>query len=489
MPEALIGLDLGTTACKGILVDRGLNILSRAESLSPLITLDAERIEQDAGRWWEVTRELIGRLAAQASAGSIRGIGLAAQGISFVPVDRRGEPLRNALSWLDTRAGPQTERVLSQLGERQAFALTGKRVSAVYVLPKLLWLRDAEPEVFRRTAKILMALDFLTARLCGEALTDHTMASGTLLYDLSLQQWSDSILQRFELDRDLLPEIRWSGSCAGTVKRELAIELGLPSQTAVAIGGQDQKVAALAAGLDLEKTTISLGTAMAVARKDTRPVIDSAMRLPCFSDLLPRRWVLEGSGIGTSCLDWARANLLGGRSFDQLEGMARKLDGIENRLYFYPYLAGTDTLHFGENLRGCLYGLDFSVSAEKLLKSVFEGVAYKIREHLDLLESATRPVGELRLFGGGARSGAWVQTIADVCGRPVATFATSEMGSLGAAMLAGVGAGVFAGAEEAASLTRIDRRIEPRTSLAAMYERQYREYLEIQRRLSAGARS
>ena len=487
MLESLIGLDAGTTVCKGVLVDRELNILSRAESPCPLITRSAEQIEQDAGQWWEVARNLIRSLAGQARAGSIRGIGLAAQGISFVPVDRRGEPLRNALSWLDTRARPQTERVLSQLGERQAFELTGKRVSSVYVLPKLLWLREAEPDVYRQAAKILMAMDYLTVRLCGQELTDHTMASGTLLYDVTLQQWSGRILESFDLDRGLLPEVRWSGSSAGTVKRELAGELGLSPKTVVAVGGQDQKVAALAAGLDLEQTTISLGTAMAVTQKCTRPVIDAAMRIPCFSDLLPQRWVLEGSGIGSSCLDWAHATMLAGKSFDELEAMTRKLDGSENRLYFYPFLAGTDTLHFGEDLRGCLYGLDFSVTPERIAKSVYEGVAYKIREHLDLLESISRPVGELRLFGGGARSEAWVQTIADVCGRPVVTFTSSEMGCLGAAMLAGVGAGVFPGAQEAASLTRIERRIEPRTALGAMYERQYQEYLQIQRRLSSEA--
>jgi xylulokinase len=487
MADALIGLDLGTTVCKGILVDRQLNILSRADSSYPLITRTAEQIEQNAGDWWNVSKSIIQRIVAEAalSRRDIRGICVSAQGISFVPVNREGAPLRNALSWLDTRAKEQTDRVLADFGEKESFSVTGKRVSSVYLLPKLLWLRDSEPEVYRKAHKILMAMDFLLARLCGAFVTDHTMASGTLLYDLHRQDWSAQILDRFGLASEKLPEIRWSGSRAGTVSRETADELGLSPHTAVVVGGQDQKVSALGAGIDLERTTICLGTAMAITQKCTKPVIDQAMRIPCFSDLFPGHWVLEGSGIGTSCLDWFRNTLLPEKAYEELEGMVLQLDGTENRLYFYPHLAGTSTLHFGEDLRGFLYGLDFSVTAGRMVKSVFEGIAYQIREQIDLMERISRPVHELRLFGGGSKSGIWAQIIADVCAKPVVTFSSPDMGCLGAAILAGIGAGVFSSREESANLVRIDRRIEPRDRLQVLYERQYLEYIAIQRRMTA----
>jgi xylulokinase len=491
MAEVLIGLDLGTTVCKGILVDRELNVLARAEIPCPSIRRSAEQIEQDADQWWEVSKKVIRSLVAQTGSPreAIRGLGLSTQGISFVPVDRQGTPLRNALSWLDTRAREQAARVLSELGERRCFSMTGKRVSSVYVLPKLLWLRETDPKLYQEAFKFLMAMDFLTARLCGAFLTDHTMASGTLLYDLLRQEWSALLLERFELDREKLPEIRWSGNSAGTISRKTADELGLSTRTAVAVGGQDQKVAAFGAGIDLERTTISLGTAMAVTQKCDRPVIDELMRIPCFTDLLPGRWVLEGSGIGSSCLDWVRNTMLAGKSYEELEVMAAALDGRGNRLYFYPHLAGTNTLHFGEKLRGFLYGLDFSVTEGQIVKSVFEGIAYQIREQLELLEAISRPVRELRLFGGGARSASWAQIIADACQKPVVVFSIPEMGCLGAAMLAGIGAGLFAGPDEAAALVRIRRRIEPRSELSAMYAEQYQEYLEIQRRMTAAPAS
>ncbi len=487
MDDGLIGLDLGTTVCKGILVDRELNVLSRAESSYPSIRRSAEQIEQDAGQWWQVSKKVIRSLVAQAGSGrpAIRGIGICTQGISFVPVNRQGIPLRNALSWLDTRAREQAASVLAELGEKQCFFMTGKRVSGVYVLPKLLWLRQTEPEHYQEAFKFLMAMDFLATRLCGAFVTDHTMASGTLLYDLHRQEWSALLLDRFKLDRDKLPEIRWSGSRLEKISRKSADELGLSPQTAVVLGGQDQKVAALGAGIDLERTTISLGTAMAVTQKCDRPIIDELMRVPCFTDLLPGRWVLEGSGIGSSCLDWARNTMLAGRSYEELEAMAHALDASENRLYFYPHLAGTNTLHFDEKLRGSLVGLDFSVTAGQIVKSVLEGIAYQIREQLELLEAISRPVRELRLFGGGARSASWPQIIADACQKPVVILSTPEMGCLGAAMLAGIGAGLFSGPEETAALVRIRRRIEPRSELSAMYAEQYREYLEIQGRLNA----
>jgi xylulokinase len=483
--ETFIGLDLGTTVCKGVVTDRRLQVLSYAECSYPLITRSAEEIEQDAEQWLAVSGAVIRRLLSDSAVdpSSVRSLSISAQGISFVPVDSRGRPLRPALTWLDTRAREQAGRAAAELGEGALFARTGKRVSSVYVLPKLLWLKEREPEVFRDTTRILMALDFLIARMCGEAVTDHTMASGTVLYDIHRQEWAAWILEHFALDPALLPPLARSGSAAGTLLPEVAAELGLPGQAVVVVGGQDQKVAALGAGIDLKRTTISLGTAMAIIQQCVEPVVDPAMRVPCFTDLFPGRWVLEGSGIGTSALDWVRGTMLADRSFEELEAMTLTLDGQENHLYFYPFLAGTDTLHRGEAVRGFLYGLDFSVRPERIVKSVYEGIGYQIREHMQLLEELSRPVGELRLFGGGSKSDLWAQTIADITRREVVTLTSSEMGCLGAAILAAVGAGAFARPEEAYEYLAVRRRFGPRPGLESMYQDQYGEYLEIQRRM------
>ena len=486
MPKALIGLDLGTTACKGALVDLRLNLLMSAEQPYPLITLSAEKIEQDANRWWEAAKGVIQRLVSESAINpaDVLAVSISAQGLSFVPVDRQGDPIRNAFNWLDTRATRQRAEILEEFDEKTLFAITGKRASAAYVLPKLLWLKQEEPEIYSRCYKILMAMDFIIAKLCGRFITDHTMAGGTLYYDIHQRNWSKPILERFDLDRGKLPEIEWSGAAAGTLRKKVAEELGLTNQLIVYVGGQDQKVAALGAGIDLDRTTISLGTAVAITQKCTQPVIDEQMRIPCFTDLLNGRWVLEGSGIGTSSLDWLRTTFFAHLSYEELNAMVFAEHGKRNGVFLYPFFTGPDTLHPVQGIQGFLYGLNFSVTNNQIVKSVFEGVAYQICENISVIEEISKPVQELRVFGGGSKSDVWNQVIADVTAKPVVSLFTSEAGCLGAAILAGLGVGTYSYADQAFAYIRIQKVYEPRAAIVAQYAEQYQDYLRIQRRMT-----
>ena len=322
----LVGIDLGTTVCKALVFNQELQILSAATRHLALSTLSATEIEQDAEGWWETVQEVV-REALRSSgcdAGAVRGMSVSSQGISFVPLDDAGLPLRPAFSWLDTRAVEQRRRIQEVLGEDRVFSITGKRCQETYLLPKLLWFRQNEPRLWQKCRRILMPLDYIIARLTGEYVTDHTMASGTMLYDISRQDWSDAILGVFDLDRRILPAIAWGGTPVGALRPQAAEALGLPRALVVSMGGQDQKVAALGAGIDLKRCTISLGTAMAITQKCERPVIDPQMRMPCFTDLLPQRWVLEGSAVCCSILDWARQTLFPGKGDDDLNRLAEE---------------------------------------------------------------------------------------------------------------------------------------------------------------------
>jgi len=238
--SALIGLDLGTTVCKGILVDERLKIIAQVDQYYSLINISAEEIEQDADLWWEISLQVLKQLVADPAAASydVLGISVSTQGISFVPVDRSLKPLRNAFSWLDIRASEQMGRVLERFEEKELFRITGKRAGSAYVLAKLLWFMENEPHLYSRTYKILMTLDFILAKLTGAFVTDHIMASGTLFYDIEEQSWSKVLMQTLQLEEAKLPEIRWSGEEIGRIRKDVAAETGLSQDVRVSIGGQ-----------------------------------------------------------------------------------------------------------------------------------------------------------------------------------------------------------------------------------------------------------
>jgi xylulokinase len=292
----LLAIDLGTTGCRSIVFDSSLNMLGSYYKEYGLNVLDSKRIEQDAGLWWALAKESIKGAAESSSIDprAISGISISSQGISFVPVDRDISPLYPSINWLDTRADKQADSIARSLGTDGMFMLTGKRVSPAYTLPKLLWLKENEPGVFSRTYKFLMPHDFILAKLTGKCYTDHTMASGTLMYDIKKQRWSKTILERFGIGMELLPDIAWSGSAAGNILPDVAEELGLDSRCVAAVGGQDQKCAALGVGIRPDTVTISLGTSAAVTKIWESPPDGASQDIGWSSFMLEGAWETEG---------------------------------------------------------------------------------------------------------------------------------------------------------------------------------------------------
>jgi xylulokinase len=482
-PAVLVGIDLGTTVCKALVFDQDLHLLAGSARPLALSTLSGTEIEQDAEGWWRtacvVAREALEKSGSAAR--QVKGLGLSSQGIAFVPVDGSGAPLRPAFSWLDTRAVEQRRAVVDALSEQRIFSITGKRCSEAYILPKLLWFREHETAAWAKTRRILMPLDFLLSRLTGEQVTDHTMASGTMLYDITRRQWSPRILDAFDLDPSILPGIRQGSGTAGALGHEAAQALGLPPGIPVAVGGQDQKVAALGAGLDLDRCTISLGTAMAIAQKCDRPVIDPGMRIPCFADLLPGRWVLEGSSVCCSILDWAKQAFFPTTSWDELNRQVEGAAGLQNPPTMLPFFSGAPAPFFDPAARGALAGLDLSTSPAQIVRSIYEGIAFLVRANVEVMEAISRPVRELRIFGGGSKSDVWCRIIADTVQRPVSALATPESASLGAAILAGTAGGVFPSPEEAFPLVAVRTSYEPRPENAARCDEGYERFRSLAR--------
>jgi xylulokinase len=476
----LLGIDLGTTGCKAVVYDDRGAALGESYLEYGLITLSPTMIEQDPHAWWDLTRRAIGLAldAAGADRKAVAGVAVSSQGISFVLLDAAGRPLGNAINWLDSRPGEECAQILDRYPAADLFRLTGKRAAPFYVLPKLLWVRRHRPEVWRQARKLLMGHDYLVYRLCGEQVTDHSMAGGTLLYDLHRLDWSDELLSAFDLPRELLPALVWSGGAVGKLSPAVAEELGLSRAVVVSVGGQDQKCAALGAGIEDKTATVSIGTASAIVQLMDRPATDPQMRVPTFTFVQPSRWVLEGVvGTAAGSLRWYRDTIAPGVSYSTLdEEAARAPAGCEGVL-FYPHLSGATSPHWHNTARGAFHGLSLATSRGHLTRAILEGIAYQIRANLAVTEEIGGPVDRVIVFGGGAKSALWREIIGDVLGRPLAWTRTVETACLGAAMLAGLGCGLFGSAIEARQriLAPLTLR-EPEPEKVALYAEKYAEY-------------
>ncbi|NLD60372.1 MAG: hypothetical protein GX647_12055 [Clostridiales bacterium] len=477
-----LAIDLGTTGCRSILYDAKLREVGNSYREYGLFTPREKWAEQDANLWWALTLETAKEAIAASGlpAAEIRGVSVSSQGITVVPVDADFRPLCNALSWLDVRAGEQAASLERAFGTRDMFTLTGKRIHEAYTLPKVLWLRENCPGIYDAAHKLLMPMDFLLARLTGRCATDHTMASGTLMYDIRNAKWSDRVLEGVGVPLEKLPALLWSGEAVGAVLPEVARELGLREDCVVAVGAQDQRCASLGAGLGEGVMTISLGTAAAVCRTWDRPHTEGDTRIGWSAYVRPGAWVTEGViNTAAASMRWLRNEMFPGMSYAAIDQEARRALEAGGGLLFYPYLNGPSSPDFYPDSQGCFLGANLATRRGDFALAVMEGVAFQIRILLEAMRSAGS-VHAISLFGGGANSDLWCQIIADATGLDIAVPETAEVASVGAAMLAGIGAGEFSW--DALPEVGTRKRYRP-GSARARYARLYERYREAEFRL------
>jgi xylulokinase len=489
---AVITVDLGTTGCKSMVFDAAGTILAEHYAEYELICTPEGLIEQDAAIW----RTLVGtsvRAAAQQAAGSgarIRALALSSQGISFVPVGADGQILGRAISWLDSRATAETAKLREMLPEKVWFQRTGKRLNPLYTLPKLLWLRQEQPERYRQAAWFLMPLDFITWQLTGHACTDLAMASGTMAFNIQNGTWDQMLLDACGLDAGKLPPVAVAGSLVGPILPEVARNLGLADDVQVFLGSQDQKCAAWGAGITDGLATVSLGTACAVSVLCDRPVLDAEMRVPCFA-LGNGRWMLEAvAGTAGASLKWLRRTLFPDLDYTGLTELAADSEPGARGVSFLPHLEGAGSPFWQPDQRGSLLGIGLATGRADLVRALLEGIACQIRTNLAVLETISgSPIRALTVFGGGSRSRLWCSLIADITGRPVHRLQTAEIANVGAARLALAG---LAGESPAAGWPggsldlvagRVRDTLEPDPARQLVYDRIYRRYRDLETRL------
>lgn len=500
MPETLLALDIGTTAIKAGCFTPGGDIIGMSYVEYPLIQPARWQVEQDANQWWELSRVAIRQALTQGNVdpATVVAIGISSQGIAFVPVDEAGQPLHNAFSWLDTRALDQVQELSAFFSSpADAFQRVGLHLMPAYTLPKIMWLRDNQPDLFWQAAHFCTSLDFINKHLVDRYVTDYSIAGGTLAHNLIALSWDDAILEAVNIPRAKLPAIDWSGTPLGGLRHHAADQLGLPQGVEVVLGGHDQEVAALGAGLRRNEVTISLGTASILIAPLDKPLFDPELRVPCYPHVERGQFVFEAvvNTAGVS-FQWLRDlfNTIAGNGtdsydYDTLTTLAAGGPIGANGVFFYPHLTGATSPFWNPRASGALYGLSLASGRDEIIRAVLEGWCFQLKSNLDTIEELTSPRENAIIFGGGARSPFIQQLLANVLNRPVVVSPTSETALLGAAMLAGLGCGIYDELEEAKTIVRRGARVvTPQPPIAREYHEIFHSYREFEDILLEGSR-
>jgi xylulokinase len=499
----LLGIDVGTTGTRAILVDEADGrVVAGATREYPLHTPRPLWAEQDPDDWWRGTVGAVqDALAAARKLGpaDVRGVGLSGQMHGVVLLGADGKPLGRSLIWCDGRSQEQCDAITSKVGAARLIELTCNPALVGFSAPKMLWVRQHDPAQWEKTKKFLLPKDYIRFRLTGEYASEVSDASGTLLFDVTKRTWSKEMLSALDLDADLLPSVHESPVVSGRVSAHVAAELGLPADTPLVGGGGDQAAGAVGNGVvrsGLVSSTI--GSSGVVFAHADAPALDPGGRVHTFCHAVPGAWHVMGvtQGAGLS-LRWFRDEVAGplereaaaqaGRDvYDVLSAQAAEAPAGSDGLFFLPYLMGERTPHLDAQARGVWFGLTAAHRRAHLVRSVLEGVAYSLRDCLDLLVAMDVPVEEIRASGGGGKSPLWRQIQADVFGREVATVNAVEGPAYGAALLAGVGTGQWKTVPEACEASiAVTSRVAPDGARQAVYARGHAVYREVYARLKS----
>jgi xylulokinase len=444
------GLDVGTSGVKGLALDAEGGVLAAAEASYPLSTPRPGWAEQDPEDWWRAAEAVLAQL--RAAAGAPQGIGLSGQMHGLVALDSDDRVLRPAIIWNDQRTGAECSEIEATLGLARLTALTGNRALTSFTAPKLLWLRHHEPDVFARIARIALPKDYVRLRLCGVHATDVADASGTLLLDVAERRWSEEVLDALALDPAWLPRVLESPQVSG------ATADGVP----VAAGAGDQAAGALGVGVDRPgPVSVVLGTSGVVFAALERYAADPQVRVQTFCHAIPDTWHAMGVMLSAAgSLRWLQAIL--GADYDVLTAEASAWAPTTEGLTFLPYLAGERTPHDDPDARGAYTGLSLRHDRGALVRALFEGVAFGLRDSLDLISELGGRPALGRVSGGGARSKEWLRIVASVLELPLERVAVEDAAAFGAALLGGVAGGVWPDVPAAVAATVRPRElIEP----------------------------
>jgi xylulokinase len=453
-----IGIDTSTTATKALLMDETGQVMGVASIEYGYETPQPLWSEQDPALWWHATVESIRQVLAKTGVETsrVKGIGLTGQMHGLVLLDEKGDVLRLAILWNDQRTGPQCEAIRFKLGKDKLIQITGNDALTGFTAPKILWVQEHEPEIWKRTRHILLPKDYVRFKLTDKFATDRAGGSGTILFDLAKRDWSPEVLAALDIPADYLPKTFEGTDVTGTLSAVVAVELGLPAGIPVVGGGGDQAASAVGTGaVRAGIVSLSLGTSGVVFAATDTPAIEPEGRLHALCHSVPGKWHLMGVMLSAGgSLRWHRDTFTPGVDYDTLLEPAANVEPGSDGLFFLPYLTGERTPHPDPLARAAFIGLTVRHSFANLTRAVLEGVSFGLRDCFELMKGAgLKNISQVRVTGGGARSPLWRQILADVLQAELVTVNTTEGAAYGAALLAAAGTGQFNSVESACDAT------------------------------------
>lgn len=496
MGEYLLGIDIGTSACKTAVFSRDGRVLAAETGKYPVYYPHPGWAEQNADDWYLGVCEALHKIWAKGEVkpSDIAAVGIDGQGWSAIAIDKDGRNLTNTPIWMDTRAQDICDRLNQQIGAEAIFEVAGNPLQPSYTTPKVIWYRENLPEIYEKTEKILHANGYIGYRLTGAVTEDICDAYGWHCFDMRKGVWDRDMAKAMGIPERFLPDIVSCDTVIGKVTGKAALETGLREGTPVVAGGLDAACGTLGAGVIHNGDTQEQGGqagGMSICLDEYR----ADPRLIMSFHVIPGKWLLQGGTTGGGgVMRWFEkefageermlAEKTGKSSLDQLNELAEKVPAGCEGLVFLPYMSGERSPIWNPDAKGVFYGLDFSKTKGHMVRACMEGVALALKHNLDVAEAAGAPVHVLRSVGGSANSLLWTQIKSDVTGKPVVVPSSDTATTLGAAMLAGVGTGMYRDYDEAVSLTvRDTREHTPRPENAAVYEKTYQMYLELYRDL------
>ena len=474
-----IGIDLGTSAVKLLLMSGNGHIENIVSKDYPLYFPHPGWSEQNPEDWWTAVLAGLKELTEGFPADEVAGISFGGQMHGLVVLDREDQVIRPAILWNDGRTAKQTDYLNQVIGKEKLSEYTANIAFAGFTAPKLLWMKEEEPENFSKITKIMLPKDYIAYRLSGVHCTDYSDASGMLLLDVKNRKWSDEMIQICGIRREMLPDLYESYEAVGAILPEVAEQLGFSGQVKIVAGAGDNAAAAVGTGTVGDgKCNISLGTSGTIFISSKKFGVDEHNGLHSF-DHADGHYHLMGCMLSAaSCNKWWMDEIIGTDQYQEEQKEIRALG--ENHVFFLPYLMGERSPHNNPDARGLFIGMSMDTTRADMTQAVLEGVAFAIRDSFEIAKSLGIRIERTKICGGGAKSPLWKKIIANVLGLKVDVIETEEGPSYGGAILAAVACGEYGSVEEAAEkLIKVVDTIEPDAGLVRKYDERYEKFVKI----------